>query len=331
MLMSIPSTMRGLAIRDGKLAVISLPVPQPKHGEVLIKVAFAGVNRADALQVAGKYDPPKDASPLPGLEASGNVVALGAGAARLTIGQNVCALLAGGGYAEYAIAPAAQVLPLPGNLSLAEAAALPEAAATSVMALMDCGHLASGERVLIHGGASNLGILMTQIAKSWGADVYTTVGGPEKAAMVKSLGMHPIDHKTAPFHEQLMTRTGNEGVDVIIDTLGGPQLENHLRLLRPGGRLVTLAMLEGSEMPAMKMTRFLMNNLSWHGTTLRSKGAQQKAYIMEMVAHRVWPKLLNGDIKPLIDSVFPLINAEKALNRMEERLHMGKILLEVTA
>lgn len=329
--MSIPSTMRAIEIRDGKLAAAELPVPQPNAGELLIRVAYAGVNRADALQVAGQYAPPDDASPLPGLEVSGTVAALGDGVKGFAIGQKVCALLSGGGYAEYATAPATQTLALPGNLSLAEAATLPEAAATSIMALLDSGHLTTGERVLIHGGASNLGILMTQIARSWGAEVFATVGGAEKAALMQSLGVTPIDHRIAPFPGQLMQHTRDQGVDVIIDTLGGPQLEAHLRLLRPGGRLVTLAMLEGSTVGPFKMTRLLLNHLSWTGTTLRSKTHQQKAFIMEMVGRRIWPKLVDGSIKPVIDSVFPLFDAEKAHLRMQERLHMGKILLEVTA
>lgn len=323
--------MRALEIRDKRLAPVQLPLPTLQADEMLIRVAYAGTNRADVMQMEGNYAPPSGASPLPGLEVSGTVAALGAHAVGFEVGQQVCALLAGGGYAEYVAVPASQVLTLPSGIDLKTAASLPEAAATSIMALIDEGRLQAGERVLIHGGSSGVGLLMAQIARSYGAEVYTTVGSAEKAALLASLGITPINYRERPLLEQLMALTHQEGIDLIIDILGGPQLETHLRLLRRGGRIVTLAMLEGSAIPAgVKMTRLMMNHLHWSGATLRSRSIAEKAAYMRKVTADIWPKLTDGSIKPRIDSVFGLLEAEKALSRMQERLHMGKILLEVS-
>ena len=322
--------MQAMAIADGALSLAVLPLPTLATGEVLIRVAYVGVNRADILQIEGNYAAPEGASPLPGLEVSGWVAALADGATGFAVGDEVCALLSGGGYAEYVAVPASQVLSLPQRIDLKTAASLPEAAATSMMALVVEGKLNAGERVLIHGGTSGVGILMTQIAKSLGAEVFTTVGGPQKAEFARNLGITPIDHQSAPFAEQLMAFTQNEGVDLIIDTLGGPQLGNHLKCLRRGGRLVSLAMLEGAEIPAAtKMTRLVMNHLSWCGATLRSRSPAEKAALMALVREYVWPAIENGTITPHIDGCFALVEAKKALIRMQERLHMGKILLEV--
>lgn len=323
--------MQALDIRDGRLVASTLPLPQPGKDEVLVRVAYAGTNRADVMQMAGQYAPPPGASPLPGLEVSGWVTAAPEHSG-FTVGQEVCALLSGGGYAEYVAAEAPLVLPLPDGVGLKEAAALPEVVATSMMALMAEGQLKAGERVLIHGGSSGLGLHMLQIARHYGAEVYTTVGSAEKAALLETYGAQALQYRTRPFAEQLIELTQNQGVDLIIDTLGGPQVETHLRLLRRGGRMVTLAMLEGSALPAgMKMTRLFMNHLHWCGATLRSRTLEEKAAYMERAGRELWPALAQGRIKPVVDSVFPLFEAEKALQRMQERLHMGKILLEVTA
>lgn len=335
---TLPTTMQALAIEAGALVPATVPTPKPAAGEVLIRVAYVGVNRADMMQLAGQYAPPAGASPLLGLEVSGRIAALGQGATDFAVGDEVCALLSGGGYAEYVAVPCGQVLKLPTGIDLKTAASLPEAAATSMMALVSEGNLTAGERVLIHGGASGVGILMTQIAKMLGAEVFASVGGAQKAAFINQLNrplmgeghITPIDHTTAPFAQQLMALTNHEGVDLIIDTLGGPQLANHLGLLRRGGRLISLAMLEGSEIPAgTKMTRFVMNHLTWRGATLRSRSNIEKAALMDLVHKQVWPGVENGVIKPQIDGCFALNDAKKALNRMQERLHMGKILLEV--
>lgn len=303
--------------------------PAPQAGEVLVKVAYAGINRADLMQVAGSYLPPDGASPLPGLEVSGTIAQLGAGVVGWSAGEEVCALLSGGGYAEYVCVPAGQLLPLPPMIGLREAASLPEAMATAYMALIDSARLKPGERVLIHGGASGVGLMLVQVAGVLGAEVFATAGGPAKCAFVQALGAHAIDHQTGPFVAQVMQRTQDGGVDVIIDILGAPALPGHLKLLRPGGRLVSLAMLEGSVVESLRMGGVLMKNLTLTGTTLRNKTLEEKAEIIRGVKKRIWPHLATGAIKAYIDSEFPLEAAQKAHARMQERLHCGKILLEV--
>jgi putative PIG3 family NAD(P)H quinone oxidoreductase len=313
----------------GILYATHVPKPIAGPGELLIKVAYAGINRADLLQVAGSYMPPEGASPLPGLEVSGSIAEIGDGVIGWSVGEEVCALLSGGGYAEYVAVPAAQVLALPHKISLKEAASLPEAAATAYMALIQSAALKPGERVLIHGGASGVGLMLIQVARMLGAEVFATAGGAEKCAFVKSLGAHAIDHHAGAFTDQLMKLTNHEGVNVIIDILGAPALATHLKLLRPGGRLVMLAMMDGNVVESLKIGSVLMKHLTLTGTTLRSQSAAQKAAIMEGVKKRIWPHVATGAIAPRVDSVFPLELAEKAHQRMQERLHCGKILLEV--
>ena len=309
--------MRAIAIENCQLKAVQQPIPKPGVEEVLIKVAYAGINRADLLQVAGKYPPPDGASALPGMEVSG----------WLEDGTEVCALMGGGGYAEYAVAPALQVLRVPHGLSLKEAASLPEAAATAYMALAMEAQLRPGERVLVHGGSSGTGNMIAQVAIAWGAEVYATAGGAVKCAALAKQGIHPIDHKAGPWPYTLATAV--DGVDVIIDILGGPQLATHLSLLRPGGRLVSLAVMEGGLADGVKMGAILMKHLKIIGTTLRSRSAAQKAAMVDGVRSAVWPFIEAGVIRPVVDSVFPLESAEKAHQRMQERLHLGKILLEV--
>lgn len=326
----IPNRMQAMDIRDGALLSAELPVPGFGPSEILIRVAYVGVNRADILQVEGKYPAPEGASPLPGLEVSGWVAAMGDSVTHVTIGQEVCALLSGGGYAQYVVAPAAQVLPLPGAMDLKTAASLPEACATSIMALLHAGNLHSGEHVLVHGGSSGVGLLMAQIARHLGAEAFASVGGEQKAAFVKRLGVTPIDHQAAPFAKTLLALTDGQGADIIIDTLGGPALPDHLNCLRRGGRLITLGLLAGSAIPAhTHMARMVTHNLSWCGVTLRSKSLSEKAAIMSQVYAKLWPGITSKAIQPVIDLSFALKDAKKAHQRMQERLHMGKILLEV--
>ena len=329
--MNLPTHMRAMTIEHAALQMATLSLPAVADDEVLLRVAYVGINRADLLQVEGSYAPPIGASPLPGLEVSGAVAALGKNVTGWAIGQKTCALLSGGGYAEYVSVPATQLLPIPENISLQEAATLPEAAITSIMALAVEGELIAGERVLVHGGTSGLGIYMVQVAKALGAEVFATVGSDEKLAFLKSFGIHGINHRASPFLDQVMTATNGEGVDVIIDTLGAPQLASHLKLLRKGGRLVTLAMLEGNVVESVKLSGFFMKNLRWVAATLRSRTAAEKTAMVEMAREQVWPAIAAGRIKPVVDSVFPLKDAENALKKMQERLHMGKILLEVSA
>lgn len=325
---ALPS-MQAMKIADGQLQATALAVPHPQPHEILIQVRYIGVNRADLLQVEGSYAPPEGASPLPGLEVSGTIAALGSEVVGWTLGEEVCALLSGGGYAEYAAVPATQVLPLPHRLSLMQAASLPEATATAFIALGLEAQLKTGDRVLVHGAASGVGIIMAQVARAWGATVYGTVGGPEKAKFVKQYGVRPIDTTQGPFLDQILKDTRNEGVDVIIDILGGPQLATHFKLLRKGGRMVSLAFMEGNLAESVKLGSLLMKGLTWSGTTLRNKSAEEKAAIIDGVRHRIWPHLATGAIVPALDRNFPLQDAALAHQRMQERLHCGKILLEV--
>lgn len=328
--MNIPSTMQALTIAQGELIATQLPVPQPAPGEVLIRTAYIGINRADLLQLEGSYPLPEGASPIPGLEVSGTIAALGDGVTGFTLGQPVCALLDGGGYAAYVTTPASLTLPVPEGISLQQAASLPEAAATSIMALVSEANIQPGERVLIHGGTSGIGILMGQIARALGAEVFATVGSEEKANLLQSFNILAINHRTSAVLPQLLAATKVEGVDVIIDTLGAPQLANHFKLLRPRGRLVSLAFLEGNLLEQCKISSILVKQLRWSGAMLRTRSPAEKAVLMQWVEQRVWPHLASGTIRPVIDSVFPLADAKKALSRMQERLHIGKILLEVS-
>ena len=327
--------MRALIITNpgdrGSLTLTDLPRPQPAMGQLVIRVAYAGINRADSLQKKGMYAPPPGASPLPGLEVSGTIAALGAGTGDWAVGQEVCALLSGGGYAEYVVADAALTLPIPACTTLKEAASLPEAAATGWMALVVEGKLKAGERVLIHGGASNIGVLLVQMARALGAEVFATAGTEEKCRFLSTLGMTAIHHHHAPFDEQIRTHTGGAGVDVIIDILGAPYLARHFKLLNRGGRLVSLAFLEGNTAEHLKISSLLTRQLTWSGTMLRNRSLAEKAALMAAVQGHLWPRVTSGNIRPVIDSVFAFEEAEKAHRRMEERLHCGKILLEVAA
>ncbi len=321
--------MNAVSIAGKTMVYGQAPRPAPTPGEVLLKVAFVGVNRADLMQVQGLYPAPEGASPLPGLEVSGTIAGLGEGVVGWSEGEEVCALLSGGGYAEYVAVPAEQLLSVPARLGLKKAASLPEAVATAYMALILEAELKSGERVLLHGGTSGVGIIMAQIAKIWGAEVYATAGSGAKCAVLEKLGVHAVNTQKGPFADTVKKLTKNEGVDVIIDTLGGPQLETHLGLLRKGGRLVSLALMEGPMAESVKLSRILMKHLRISGATLRSRSAEDKAQIVAGVHKFIWPHVSAGAIQPFTDAVFPLEQAEKAHARMQERLHIGKILLEV--
>ncbi len=313
----------------GFLEMAERTIAPPAKGEVQIRVAYSGVNRADLYQVAGSYAPPEGVTSIPGMEVAGTIEALGEGVVGWSAGEEVCALISGGGYAEYVNAPASQVLSLPRAVDLKESASLPEACATAFMALSIEAGLRPGERVLLHGGASGVGIIMAQVARAWGAEVFATAGGQEKCDVLAHHGIRAIDHRAAPFAQQVEAATHGEGVDVIIDTLGAKHLAEHFALLKRGGRLVSLAFLDGNVVESLKIAPILTRSLSWSGTTLRGKSAAQKAEIVEGVKKSIWPYLATGLIRPLIDRVFPLEAAEKAHLRMEERLHIGKILLEV--
>ncbi len=304
------------------------PIPAPGDGEVLIRVAAAGVNRPDCVQRAGHYPPPPGASDLPGLEVAGTVVAVGAGvASTLAVGSQVCALLAGGGYAEYCVAPAAQCLPVPAARSLIEAAALPETFFTVWTNVFERGRLQPEESLLVHGGASGIGTTAIQLARALGSRVYTTAGSDEKCALCLQLGAErAVNYRTEKFPEAILAATGGRGVDVILDMVGGPYLADNLRLLQPDGRLVYIAALAGNK-GELNVSQVFLKRLTLTGSTLRNRPVAEKGRIAgELLAH-VWPLLEARTIVPVIQQVLPLTAAADAHRILEANQTLGKIVL----
>ncbi|MCC7259607.1 MAG: NAD(P)H-quinone oxidoreductase, partial [Alphaproteobacteria bacterium] len=301
--------------------------PTPHAGDVLIKVAAAGLNRADILQRQGKYPPPPGASPLPGLEVSGTVVALGAGVQGFREGDAVCALLAGGGYAEYCVAPAEQVLPVPKGVSLADAAALPEACFTVWQTVFMKAALKPGEALLVHGGASGIGTMAIQLAKAYGATVYATAGTAEKCAACEALGAkRAIHYHSEDFVEVIQDDTGGHGADVILDMVGGEYIARNFAAAAQGGRIVMISFLKGAKTEA-NFAPLLVKRLSLMGSTLRSLSIPEKAIITQSLKSVVWPWVEAGKVRPVIDRRFPLAQAAEAHAYMESGAHTGKILL----
>ncbi|TRD22176.1 NAD(P)H-quinone oxidoreductase [Palleronia caenipelagi] len=299
--------------------------PEPGAGEVVIRVAYAGVNRPDALQRAGAYDPPPGASDLPGLECSGEVVAAGAGAEAL-VGQQVCALLPGGGYAEYVRCPAAHCLPVPEGLSLREAAALPETCFTVWTNVFRRGSLRGGETLLIHGGSSGIGTTAIQLAHARGARVVTTAGSAEKCAACERLGAErAINYREEDFVSVLKDMGG---ADVILDMVGGDYIPRNVRALKPDGRLVMIAFLGGPK-AELNFAQVMTKRLTLTGSTLRPQSDEAKAQIARELKAEVWPLIADGRIGPVMDQLFPLEEAAAAHARMESSGHIGKIVLEV--
>ncbi|WP_135505969.1 NAD(P)H-quinone oxidoreductase [Roseovarius aestuariivivens] len=300
--------------------------PEPRAGEVLIKVAYAGVNRPDALQRAGLYDPPKGASDLPGLEAAGEIVALGDGVGGWAVGDAVCALLPGGGYADYVTTPAAHCLPVPDGLDLRQAACLPETYFTVWTNVFQRGALRGGERFLVHGGSSGIGTTAIQLARAFGARVFATAGSGEKCHVCESLGAErAINYREADFVAEMR---GYGGADLILDMVGGPYLPRNLRALADEGRLVQIAFLQGPE-DEMNFTEVMTRRLTITGSTLRPQSVLAKARIAEDLRARVWPLLASGRVAPVMDQEFPLERAAEAHARMEAGDHIGKIVLKV--
>jgi NADPH2:quinone reductase len=330
--MTLPDGMTAITLpRFGGPEVLQparLPVPAPQAGEVLIKVAAAGVNRPDVLQRQGHYPPPPGAPAWPGLEVAGHIEALGAGVAGWRRGDAVCALLAGGGYAEYCAVPQEQVLPVPKGLSLLEAAALPETVFTVYANVMEIGHLAAGERFLVHGGTSGIGTTAIQMARAFGAEVYATAGSAEKCALCERLGARAIDYRETDFVEEVKRLTGGGGVDVILDMVGGDYIPRNVSLLRQGGRHVSIAFLESPRVE-MSFMPVLLKRLTLAGSVLRPRSPAEKGALAAKLRERVWPLIEAGDIRPVIDSEFPLAEAARAHARMEASAHMGKIVLRV--
>ncbi len=329
----VPAEMRYIDHGKGGTPDVMVParrsVPVPGAGEILIRVAYSGVNRPDVLQRSGSYPPPPGASPLLGLEVSGVVAALGPGAARWRIGDRVCALTNGGGYAEYVTVPEGQALPVPAGLSMVQAAALPETYFTVYTNVIERGRLASGETLLIHGGSSGIGTTAIQMAKAWGATVYVTVGNDEKARVCASLGAdHAINYRTHEFDAEVARLTGKRGVDVILDMVGGPYIAKNLKSLALEGRLVQIAFLQPSKVDVDWMP-LMIKRLTFTGSTLRARPAADKARLADELRARIWPHLEQGRMLPVIHEVFPLDRAADAHRRMESSEHIGKIMLEV--
>lgn len=302
------------------------PIPVPGFGQIVIRVAWAGVNRPDALQREGKYAPPPGASPLPGLEASGHVVALGAGVTRWAEGDAVCALLPGGGYAEYVATHADHALPVPKGLGLREAAALCETAFTVWSNVVMRARLRAGERFLVHGGTSGIGTTAIQIAAAMGARAFATAGSAEKCAACLRLGADWAWNYREDDWEDAMRREG--GANVILDMVGGPYLPRNVRALADDGRLVQIAFLQGSRVE-LNFAEVMMRRLTITGSTLRPQSDLAKAGIAAAVEANVWPMIEAGRVAAVIDSEFPLVEAAKAHHRLESAAHIGKIVLRV--
>ncbi|SLN29826.1 Phthiocerol synthesis polyketide synthase type I PpsC [Roseovarius litorisediminis] len=308
------------------LQLTTRPRPQPCVGEVVIKVAFAGVNRPDALQRAGMYAPPPTASDLPGLEAAGEVVALGEGVSDWKLGDKVCALLPGGGYAEYVATPAAHCLPVPAGLGLKEAACLPETYFTVWSNVFMRGGLKGGERFLVHGGSSGIGTTAIQLAREFGARVFTTAGSDEKCAKCLELGAEKaINYREADFVEVLRSEGG---ADLILDMVGGSYLPRNVKSLADDGRLVQIAFLQGPKVE-LNFAQLMMRRLTITGSTLRPQSDLAKARIAEALREHVWPLLEAGKVAPVMDSEYELANAALAHAHLEESAHIGKIVMRV--
>jgi putative PIG3 family NAD(P)H quinone oxidoreductase len=302
-------------------------VPRPGPGEVLIRVAAAGVNRPDILQRLGNYPPPPGASPVLGLEVAGSVVALGEGVAGWHEGDGVCALVAGGGYAEYCVAPAAQCLPVPHGLSAVEAAGLPETFFTVWSNVFDRGRLAQGESFLVHGGTSGIGTTAIQLARAFGARVFATAGSAAKCAVCRELGAErAIDYHQEDFVAVIREATQGRGVDVILDMVGGSYVERNLRVLAVDGRLVQIAFLQGSKV-TLDLVHLMVRRQTITGSTLRPRPVADKAAIAASLRGKVWPLIEAKTVRPVIDRAFPLAEAAAAHRLMESSAHVGKIVL----
>ncbi|MBC7137919.1 MAG: NAD(P)H-quinone oxidoreductase [Defluviimonas sp.] len=326
---AIPTLMRAIEISAAGgpevLRPCERPVPQPGHGQILIRVAHAGVNRPDALQRAGSYAPPPGASPLPGLEASGHVAALGPGVTGWRVGDAVCALLPGGGYAEYAVTPAAHALPVPAGMALREAACLPETFFTVWSNVFMRGGLKAGERFLVHGGSSGIGTTAIQLARAFGARVFATAGSEAKCAACAALGATAINYREADFVKVLAEEGG---ANLILDMVGGSYIARNVRALADDGRLVMIAFLEGPK-AELNFAQIMARRLVLTGSTLRPQSDLAKARIAQELRQHVWPLLAAGTVAPVIDSAFALDEAAAAHARMEGSAHIGKIVLRV--
>ncbi|MBO0709924.1 MAG: NAD(P)H-quinone oxidoreductase [Acetobacteraceae bacterium] len=332
--MAIPESMTYIAADGaggpGVLRPLRGPLPVPKPDEVLVRVLAAGVNRPDVLQRQGSYPPPPDASPVLGLEIAGEVVAAGAEARGVGLGERVCALANGGGYAEYCAVPSTQCLPWPSGYDAIRAGALPETYFTVWANLFEHGRLQRGESVLIHGGSSGIGVTAIQLARAFGATVYATAGSEEKVAACRRLGAaEAINYRSSDFVEVIRRITSGRGVDVILDMVGGPYMARNVRSLARDGRLVLIAFLQGSKVENFDFVQVMTKRLTITGSTMRPRSTAEKGAIAATLHERVWPLLDDGRCGPVIHAVFPLADAARAHQLMESGAHIGKIMLEV--
>ena len=331
--MSIPASMNAIGFNQpgtpDVMEVVRLDTPAARPGEVLIRVQAAGVNRPDIGQRQGSYPPPPGASPILGLEVAGEVVACGANASGFAVGEAVCALTNGGGYAEYVAVPAAQCLPWPTGYDALRAGALPENFFTVWANLFTMGRLAAGEWALIHGGSSGIGVTAIQLAVAFGATAIATAGSAEKVAACRKLGAaHAIDYRTQDFAAEVARITEGRGVDVVLDMVGAPYVQRNLASLAMDGRLVQIAFLQGSKVE-VDLLPVMVRRLTVTGSTMRPRTAAQKGVIAAELRHEVWPLLDAGRCGPLVHAVFPLADAARAHALMESSTHIGKIMLQV--
>ncbi|HEV2673863.1 MAG TPA: NAD(P)H-quinone oxidoreductase [Aliidongia sp.] len=303
------------------------PVPQPAEGEVLIKVAASGVNRPDLLQRQGHYPVPPGASDIPGLEVAGTVVSLGFGAHRLAVGDKVCALVAGGGYAEYCTVPAVQCLPVPTGLSFEEAAGLPETFFTVWSNLVDRAHFAAGKTVLIHGGTSGIGTTAIQLVKAMGGRAFATAGSADKVQACERLGAERgIDYRTEDFVQVVKELTHGHGVDIVLDMVGGDYVQRNIQAAAVDGIIVNIAFLKGAKVE-IDLNLVMRKRLTLTGSTLRPRPPAEKGIIADALRAHVWPLLDAGTVKPVLFKTFPLAHADEAHRLMESSAHIGKIVL----
>jgi NADPH2:quinone reductase len=332
-MIDVPDTQTVIAVRAPGGPEMLVPeirgVPQPGPGQILVKIVAAGVNRPDVLQRQGSYPPPKGASDILGLEFSGHVVSRGEGAERFEVGDAVVALVAGGGYAEWAVVDERNALPVPTGLDVVAAAGLPETLFTVWSNVFDRAGLKAGEVLLVHGGTSGIGVAAIQLAKAFGATVIVTAGGEEKCERCRALGADlAIDYHTGDFVKEVKAFTGGHGADAILDMVGGDYVARNWEAAAVEGRIVQIAFLRGSRVTA-DFTRVMLKRLHHTGSTLRARDTAFKAAIAAALEEKVWPLVVAGSVRPIIDSTFPMVEAAQAHRRMESNRHVGKILLVV--
>lgn len=331
--MSLPNEMTRIEITEpGGPEVLQarrVPLPTVAEGQVLIRVHAAGINRPDALQRAGKYPMKPGMDPIPGLEVAGEVVALGPGVTRFAVGDRVCALTNGGGYAEYCAVPAGQTLPVPDGVDWVQAAAIPETFFTVWANLFGLGGAKAGQRVLIHGGTSGIGTTALMLCREFGIEAFATAGSPEKCAAISKLGGQPINYREEEFAKVIAEKTADQGVNVILDIMGGSYLNGNISALAMDGRLVMLGFLGGARANDIDLLAILGKRAVVTGSLLRARTAAEKAAIAGQLQEHVWPALSAGRCLPIIDKVYPLADAAQAHARMEGGDHIGKIVLQV--